>query len=67
MPNRVAADKAYQNAKQNSDKQNARIEHDKGLAGVMTVLKTTPISTHVPSSTIRHRLSATLAPATARA
>ena len=29
IPNRVAADTAYQNAKQNSDKQNARIEHDK--------------------------------------
>jgi type I restriction enzyme R subunit len=31
-PRRVAADKAYQNAMQNSDKQNARIEHDKALA-----------------------------------
>jgi len=42
IPNRVAADKAYQNAKQNSDKQNARIEHDKALARVMTaVLRTT--------------------------
>lgn len=38
IPNRVAADKAYQNAKQNSDKQNARIEHDKALARVMTAL-----------------------------
>jgi type I restriction enzyme R subunit len=36
IPNRVAADKAYQNAKQNSDKQNARIEHDKALGRVMT-------------------------------
>ena len=36
IPNRVAADKAYQNAKKNSDKQNARIEHDKALARVMT-------------------------------
>jgi type I restriction enzyme R subunit len=26
IPNRVAADKAYQNAKQNSDKQNARVD-----------------------------------------
>jgi hypothetical protein len=26
----VAADTAYQNAKKKSDKQNARIEHDKG-------------------------------------
>jgi type I restriction enzyme, R subunit len=32
---RVAADTAYQNAKQNSDKQNARIEHDKALARVI--------------------------------
>jgi type I restriction enzyme R subunit len=38
IPNRVAADKAYQNAKQNSDKQNARIEHDKALARVMTAV-----------------------------
>ena len=36
IPNRVAADTAYQNAKQNSDKQNARIEHDKALRRVMT-------------------------------
>jgi type I restriction enzyme R subunit len=38
IPNRVAADIAYQNAKQNSDKQNARIEHDKALARVMTAV-----------------------------
>lgn len=38
IPNRVAADRAYQNAKQNSDRQNARIEHDKALARVMTAL-----------------------------
>ena len=31
LPTRVAADKAYQNAMQNSDKQNARIEHDRAL------------------------------------
>ena len=36
IPNRVAADVAYQNAKKNSDKQNARIEHDKALLRVMT-------------------------------
>ena len=35
IPERVAADTAYQNAKQNSDKQNARIEHDKALASVI--------------------------------
>lgn len=38
IPNRVAADTAYQNAKQNSDKQNAKIEHDKALARVMTAV-----------------------------
>ena len=31
LPTKVAANKAYQNAMQNSDKQNARIEHDKAL------------------------------------
>ncbi|MBE3063600.1 MAG: type I restriction endonuclease subunit R, partial [Spirochaetes bacterium] len=40
IPKRVAADTAYQNAKRNSDRQNARIEHDKALTRVMTdVLK----------------------------
>ncbi|CBK41627.1 putative Type I restriction system, restriction protein HsdR [Nitrospira defluvii] len=38
IPSRVAADTAYQNAKQNSDKQNARIEHDKALARVMAAV-----------------------------
>ena len=38
IPNRVAADKAFQNAKQNSDKQNARIEHDKALMRVMNAV-----------------------------
>ena len=38
IPNRVAADRAYRNAKQNSDRQNARIEHDKALGRVMTAL-----------------------------
>ena len=38
IPARVSADRAYQNAKQNSDKQNARIEHDKALARVMTAV-----------------------------
>ena len=35
IPKKVAADVEYQNAMQNSDKQNARIEHDKALAGVI--------------------------------
>ena len=38
IPNRVAADTAYQNAKKQGDKQNARIEHDKALARVMTAV-----------------------------
>ncbi len=38
IPAKVAADQAYQNAKANSDKQNARIEHDKALGRVMTAL-----------------------------
>jgi type I restriction enzyme R subunit len=38
IPARVAADMAYQNAKKNSDKQNARIEHDKALGRVMTAV-----------------------------
>lgn len=35
IPAKVSADKAYQNALQNSDKQNARIEHDKALGRVI--------------------------------
>ena len=35
IPQKVAADTAYQNAIKNSDKQNARIEHDKALARVI--------------------------------
>jgi len=38
IPSRVAADKAYRNARRNSDRQNARIEHDKALARVMTAV-----------------------------
>ncbi|GIV76429.1 MAG: hypothetical protein KatS3mg050_0823 [Litorilinea sp.] len=38
IPARVAADPAYQNARQHSDQQNARIEHDKALQRVMTAL-----------------------------
>ncbi len=38
IPNRVSADKAYKNAIANSDKQNARIEHDKALKRVMTAV-----------------------------
>jgi type I restriction enzyme, R subunit len=38
IPARVAADTAYQNAQKNSDKQNARIEHDKALERVMAAV-----------------------------
>ncbi len=38
IPARVAEDTAYQNAKKNNDKQNARIEHDKALARVIVSL-----------------------------
>jgi len=38
IPARVSADVAYQNAKKNSDRQNARIEHDKALARVIVGL-----------------------------
>jgi type I restriction enzyme R subunit len=38
IPVRVAADAAYRNAMQNNDRQNARIEHDKALARVMTAV-----------------------------
>jgi len=38
IPARVANDTAYRNAQHNSDKQNARIEHDKALERVMTAV-----------------------------
>jgi type I restriction enzyme R subunit len=38
IPTKVAADKAYQNAMKNSDKQNARIEHDNALKKVVVGL-----------------------------
>lgn len=38
IPAKVAADKAYQNAMLHSDKQNARIEHDKALQRVLVEL-----------------------------
>ena len=38
IPARVAADPAYVNARKNSDRQNARIEHDKALSRVVTSL-----------------------------
>ncbi len=38
IPAKVAADQAYQNAQRNSDKQNARIEHDKALGRVMNAV-----------------------------
>lgn len=38
IPAKVSADKAYQNAMQHSDKQNARIEHDAALQRVLVEL-----------------------------
>lgn len=38
IPARVGKDKAYQNAQANSDKQNARLEHDKALNRVVLEL-----------------------------
>ena len=38
LPAKVAEDTAYQNAMANSDKQNARIEHDRALERAMTAL-----------------------------
>ncbi len=38
IPARVAADSAYRNAQRNSDRQNARIEHDKALSRVMNAI-----------------------------
>ena len=38
IPAKVAGDTAYRNARENSDRQNARIEHDKALWRVMTAL-----------------------------
>ena len=38
LPARVAADPAYQNARRNSDAQNARIEHDKALERVIVAM-----------------------------
>ena len=38
IPTKLAADNAYQNAMKNSDRQNARIEHDKALERVVTAV-----------------------------
>lgn len=38
IPPKVLADSKYQNAKNNSDRQNARIEHDKALKRVLTAM-----------------------------
>ena len=40
IPKKVLDDQAYMNARQNSDRQNARIEHDKALKRVITALFT---------------------------
>ncbi len=38
IPQKVLEDTAFQNAKQNSDRQNAKIEHDKALKRVLTAM-----------------------------
>ena len=38
IPQKVDADVAYQNAREHSDEQNARIEHDRALRAVMTAI-----------------------------
>ena len=38
IPEKVAQDQAFKNAKQNSDRQNAKIEHDKALSRVITAM-----------------------------
>jgi len=38
IPEKVSADPAYKNAKKNSDRQNAKIEHDKALQRVLTTM-----------------------------
>ena len=38
IPHKVDADTAYRNARENSDEQNARIEHDRALRTVMTAI-----------------------------
>ena len=38
IPSQVADDEAYRNARENSDKENARVEHDRALRRVMTSL-----------------------------
>ena len=43
LPEKVAGDRAYQNAMANSDQQNARIEHDKALERAMTEYVADPI------------------------
>jgi type I restriction enzyme, R subunit len=38
IPKKVSEDQAYKNAIQNSDRQNAKIEHDKALQRVITAM-----------------------------
>ena len=40
IPEKVSADAAYQNARKNPDRQNAKVEHDKALKRVITALFT---------------------------
>lgn len=59
-PTRVAADQAYQNALKHSDRQNARIEHDRALDRVMLALMsdfTELFKQYSDNPDLRHRLS----------
>ncbi|RMH36941.1 MAG: type I restriction endonuclease subunit R [Nitrospirae bacterium] len=63
IPGRVAADEAYQNAVMNSDKQNARIEHDRALGRVMIALlqdDTELFKQYSDNEGFRHWLSETI-------
>jgi hypothetical protein len=57
IPARVSADMAYQNAMRNNDKQNARIEHDKALARVVTGMVKDDTHCSSSSATTSHSVS----------
>jgi type I restriction enzyme R subunit len=54
IPQKVKEDKAYQNAIKHSDKQNARIEHDKALLRVITAMLVIILSSLSSLVIIRH-------------
>lgn len=63
IPSRVAADQAYINAKKNSDRQNAQIEHEKALRRVITALikdDTQLFKQYQDNASFRHWLTNTI-------